>query len=99
MFVEDAARTPHPTKRHHFPANGHHVDTGDLVIGTRSIVEHCREVTNRPDLHSATVGRWIRDRVIPTGRIPPGDKTLIASKTAITGALAGLALGTQSPKA
>ena len=90
----------HPNPRFR-GSNGHHVDTGDLVIGTVPILEHCRKVTNRPDLHSATVGRWIRDGVIPTGRIPPGHKTLIGSKTAITAALAALAQpadGMQSQK-
>ena len=82
---------PRPIKRHHFPANGHHLDTGDLLIGTAPIVELCRRVTNRPELHDATVGRWIRDSVIPTGRIPPGNKTIIGSISAITAALEALA--------
>jgi hypothetical protein len=95
-----AARTPRPTKRNNFPANGHHLDIGDLIIGTTHIVEHCRKVTCRPNLHPATVGRWIRDSVIPTGRIPPGNKTIIGSKSAITAALTALARsdGTQSTK-
>ena len=98
MSNDAAVRTTRPAKRHHFPVNGHHLDTGDLIIGTTHIVEHCRAVTCRPDLHPATVGRWIRDSVIPTGRIPPANKTLIGSKSAITAALAALASGSHSPK-
>jgi hypothetical protein len=82
------ATSPKPRFR---SSNGHHLDTGDLLIGTAPIVELCRKLTNRPDLHDATVGRWIRDGIIPTGRIPPGNKTIIASKSAITAALEALA--------